>query len=149
MVYITYDGCYHSHAFRDNHQQSNIPESKLMKCWNALAFHCVREAVASGFLHLYHIPGNKNPTGLLTKFLGYEEAIPYLSPLTILALLPVVCSRRLLLCCRASFVVSSSTCHCPSLLVAITVYCCFALFRVVSRCFALLFLFLSMWLLCS
>ena len=76
---------YHSHAFRNNPQQSNIPESKLMKCWNALAFHCVREAVASGFLQLYHIPGNKNPTDLLTKFLGYEEAIPYLSPLTILA----------------------------------------------------------------
>ena len=31
---------------------------------------------------------------------------------------------------RSSFVVSSSACHCPSLLVAITVYCCFALFRV-------------------
>ena len=37
----------------------------------------------------------------------------------------------------SSFVVSSSTCHCPSLLVAITVYCCYhgvLLFRVVSRC---------------
>ena len=32
---------YHSYAFGDNHaviQQSSIPESKLMKCWNALAF---------------------------------------------------------------------------------------------------------------
>ena len=35
---------YHSYAFRNNHafiQQSNIPKSKLMKCWNALAFHSV------------------------------------------------------------------------------------------------------------
>ena len=31
---------------------------------------------------------------------------------------------------RSSFVVSSSACHRPSLLVAITVYCCFVLFRV-------------------
>ena len=32
---------YHSYTFGDNHaitQQSNIPESKLMKHWNALAF---------------------------------------------------------------------------------------------------------------
>ena len=44
---------YHSYVFRDNHaiiQQRIIPESKLMKCWNRLAFHCVREAVVLGFL---------------------------------------------------------------------------------------------------
>ena len=34
---------YQSYAFRDNHaiiQQSNIPKSNLLKCYNALAFHC-------------------------------------------------------------------------------------------------------------
>ena len=44
---------YHSYAFGDNCaiiQQSNIPESKLMKHWDALAFHCVQEAVTLGFL---------------------------------------------------------------------------------------------------
>ena len=64
---------YHSYAFGDNCaiiQQSNIPESKLKKCWNTLAFHCIREAVASGFLQLYHIPRNENLADLLTKFLG-------------------------------------------------------------------------------
>ena len=35
---------YHSYTFGDNHaiiQQTNIPASKLMKSWNALAFHHV------------------------------------------------------------------------------------------------------------
>ena len=35
---------YHSYMFMDNCtiiQKSNIPESKLMKCWNAPAFHHV------------------------------------------------------------------------------------------------------------
>ena len=71
----------------------------------------------------------------------------------LLLLLLVVCSHRLLLlgCCRRCCL-SSSACHRPPLLVAITVYCCFALFCVVSRCFVLSFLFLfllsSIWLLC-
>ena len=52
-----------------------------MKCWNALAFHCIQEAVTSGFLQLFHIPRNENPTDLLAKFLGYQEAMPYLHPL--------------------------------------------------------------------
>ena len=49
---------YHSYTFGDNYaiiQQSNIHESKLMKHWNALAFHHVLEAVASRFLQLFHI----------------------------------------------------------------------------------------------
>ena len=45
-----------------------------------LTFHCIQEAVASGFLQLYHIPGNENPTDLITKILGYQEAMPYLCP---------------------------------------------------------------------
>ena len=74
---------YHSNAFRDNHtiiQQSNIPKSKLMKCWNALAFHHVQESVALAFLQSFHIPSNENPSNLLTKFLSYQEAIPYICP---------------------------------------------------------------------
>ena len=63
---------YHLFAIRDNHtiiQQSNIPESKLLKCWNALVFHCVTEAVTTGFLQLYHIPGNET-ANILMKLLG-------------------------------------------------------------------------------
>ena len=43
-----------------------------MKHWNVLV---------SGFLQLYHIPSNENPADLHMKFLGYQEAIPYLHPL--------------------------------------------------------------------
>ena len=70
---------YHSYTFGDNCaiiQQSNIPESKLMKCWNALTFRCVCEAIASGFLKLFHIPGNENLADLVMKFFSYQEAIP-------------------------------------------------------------------------
>ena len=62
---------YQSFAFGDNHtiiQQSNIPESKLMKCWNAFTFHCIQEAIALVFLQLFHIPTNENPINLLTRF---------------------------------------------------------------------------------
>ena len=82
-----YDGCTIGLSLIciwDNHsiiQQSNIPESKLMKHWNALFLHCIQEADASGFLHLFHIPVNESPADLLTKFLGYQDAIPYLHPL--------------------------------------------------------------------
>ena len=75
---------YHSYAFRENHaiiQQSNIPESKLTKHWNTVAFHHVREALTSGFLQLYHILRNENHTNILMKFLRYQEAIQYLCPL--------------------------------------------------------------------
>ena len=74
-------GVHHSYAFRNNCaiiHQSNISESKLMKHWNTLTFHCVREAVTSGFLQLNHIPGNVIPANLHMKFPGYQEAIPYL-----------------------------------------------------------------------
>ena len=60
---------YQSYTFGDNHpviHQRNIPESKLMKCWNTLAFHHVQEAIASGFLQLFHIPSNDNTADLLT-----------------------------------------------------------------------------------
>ena len=89
MLYITYDECTFglSLAFGDNHaiiQQSNIPESKLMKCWNALAFHCVREAVTSGFLQLYHIPRNENPAQYPHEIHHIPRSYSILMPTTIL-----------------------------------------------------------------
>ena len=39
-------------------KQSSQLNSKLMKGWNILRFHHVRESVASGFLQLYHILRN-------------------------------------------------------------------------------------------
>ena len=41
----------------------------------------IQEAVALGFLELFHNPGKENPTNLLTKILDYQKAIPYLCPL--------------------------------------------------------------------
>ena len=52
-----------------------------MKHWNMLTFHHVQEAVTLGFLKLFHIPSNEDPADLLTEFLSYQEAIPYLCPL--------------------------------------------------------------------
>ena len=75
---------YHTYAFGDNKSiitQSTVPESQLTKRWNALAFHRVREAVASGMLKLYHIPGAENPFDVLTKFLGYQQVWPHLKPM--------------------------------------------------------------------
>ena len=48
---------YQPYAFSDNCtiiQQS--PQSMLMKHWNVLTFHHVQEAIASGFLKVFHIP---------------------------------------------------------------------------------------------
>ena len=73
-----------SYMFGDNKSvvtQSTLPHSKLAKRWYALAYHRVREAVASGFLMFYHIPGTENPADVLTKFLGYQAAWPLLKPL--------------------------------------------------------------------
>ena len=52
----------------------------------------------------------------------------------LLLLSPVVCSHHLLLLCCCRRRSSSSTCHRPPFLVAITVYCCIALLRIVSHC---------------
>ena len=60
-------------------------ESKLVKCWNVLTFLCVQEAITSGLLQLFHIPGTENHADLLTKFLSYNEAICYLCPHVIYA----------------------------------------------------------------
>ena len=46
---------------------SAIPHSTLGKCWNKLSHHCVREAVAGGWLRFEHILGTENPANILTK----------------------------------------------------------------------------------
>ncbi|KAG7343091.1 hypothetical protein IV203_021036 [Nitzschia inconspicua] len=47
--------------------------AKLHKRHNMLSFHYVREAVATGFLHLTHIPGKINPADMLSKHWGYSD----------------------------------------------------------------------------
>ena len=58
-----------------------IPHSTLSKRHNALAYHHVREAVASGFLKFIKIDGVKNPADILSKHCGMAKAWPLLQPL--------------------------------------------------------------------
>ena len=44
-----------------------IPHSTLNKCWNALSYHKVHEAVAANIIHFEHILSGENPTDILTK----------------------------------------------------------------------------------
>ena len=38
-----------------------------------LSYHCVREAIASGILNLFHIPGSENPSDVMTKTLNHPQ----------------------------------------------------------------------------
>ncbi len=57
------------------------PHAKLHKHHTALAFHRVREAVASKMLTFHHIPGVINPADILSKHWGYQQVWPMLQPL--------------------------------------------------------------------
>ena len=73
-----------SYMFGDNKtvvDSSTILQSKLHKCHNALSFHRVREAVAAGFIGLYHLPGEFNPADIMTKHWGYQTIWRLLQPL--------------------------------------------------------------------
>lgn len=72
-----------AYMFGDNQSvitSSNIPHSSLNKRHNALAYHRVREAIASNVLWFFHIPGKENPSDVLTKFLGHSVFWPLIKP---------------------------------------------------------------------
>jgi hypothetical protein len=72
---------YQTYVFGDNAAvitQSTIPHSQLGKRHNALAYHFTREAIATGMIRMFHIPGTQNPADCMTKFLGYQEWYPIL-----------------------------------------------------------------------
>ena len=60
---------------------STIPHSQLTKRHNALAYHRVRAAVASGFLKFCWIDGKQNVADVLTKYLPYAVFKPLVEPL--------------------------------------------------------------------
>jgi hypothetical protein len=65
-----------SYMFGDNEavvDSSSFPHSKLHKRHQALSFHRVREAVASGMLRFIHIDGPSNPADILSKHWGYQQ----------------------------------------------------------------------------
>ena len=64
-----------SYIFGDNESVVNSatqPHAKLHKRHNALSFHRVREAIASGVFIFKHIPGENNPADIVSKHWGYN-----------------------------------------------------------------------------
>jgi hypothetical protein len=73
-----------SYMFGDNKtvvESSIQPHAKLHKRHTALSFHRVREAIASGIIGFYHIPGVINPADVLSKHWGYQQVWKLLRPL--------------------------------------------------------------------
>ena len=69
------------YLFGDNEsvvKSSTIPHAKLSKRHVLLSFHRVREAIASGLLRFFHIPGAKNPADILSKAWAYNQIWPML-----------------------------------------------------------------------
>ena len=73
-----------SWMFGDNKSiamSSTLPHSTLNKCWNALSYHKVHKAIASGIVHFKHISTNDNPANTLTKPLPWHKAHTHIKPL--------------------------------------------------------------------
>ena len=70
MLGIPLDGP--SNGFCDNEsvvKNASIPESRLSKKHNAIAYHKVRESCACNCIRICHEPGKRNLSDVLTKFL--------------------------------------------------------------------------------
>ena len=71
----------HGYMFGDNKSvvtQSTLPHSQLTKRHHLYSYHRVREAVAAGFLRMFHIPGTDNPADVLSKHAGAPQSWPIL-----------------------------------------------------------------------
>ena len=72
-----------TYMFGDNQSvvtSSTLPHSVLKKRHQLLAYHRVREAIASGILKFFHIAGTENPADVLTKNLSHNVAWPLIKP---------------------------------------------------------------------
>ena len=59
-----------TYMFGDNEsvvKNASVPHSELKKRQMALSYHKTREAIASGMVAFYHIPGKLNPADILSK----------------------------------------------------------------------------------
>ncbi len=73
-----------SMMFGDNQSvvtNATIPHSQLNKRHLALAYHKVREAIASNMLNFYHIEGTNNPADIMSKLWGYQQVASHLRAL--------------------------------------------------------------------
>ncbi len=73
-----------SYMFGDNESVVNsasFVHAKLNKRHNALAFHWVREAIASDYVDFHFLPGSQNPSDILSKHWGYAAVKDFLLPL--------------------------------------------------------------------
>jgi hypothetical protein len=70
--------------FGDNKSVVNtasMPQGKLHKRHNALAFHRCRDAIAAGIIRFHHIPGKGNPADVVSKHWDFPSVKPLLRPL--------------------------------------------------------------------
>ena len=73
-----------SYMFGDNKtvgDSGSLPHAKLHKRHTMLSYHCVREAIASGMVKFFHIPGEINPADILSKRWGHQQIWKQLQPL--------------------------------------------------------------------
>ncbi len=70
-----------THLFGNNEsvvKSGTLPDSPLRKRHHGLAYHYVRESVASEVVNFHHIPGVSNPADILSKHWGYQQIWPQL-----------------------------------------------------------------------
>ena len=70
-----------TYMFGDNKsvvKNASVPHSELKKRHMALSYHKTREAIASGMVAFYHIPGKLNPADILSKHWGFVDVWPLL-----------------------------------------------------------------------
>ena len=81
-------GCTSEHVpvslFGDNESvvtSGSIPHSQLNKCWTALSYHRVREAIAAQVMDFWHIPGAENPADMLSEHWACNKVSHVLRPI--------------------------------------------------------------------
>ena len=62
-------------------KSTTIPESRLKKKHNSIAYHCIREAVAAGVILIYYEASETNLADLLTKVLPANKRAPLIQGL--------------------------------------------------------------------
>ena len=73
-----------SYMFGDNKtvvDSGSLPHAKLHKRHSMLSYHCIREAITSGMVKFFHIPGEINPADILGKHWGHQQIWKQLQPL--------------------------------------------------------------------